>query len=79
MIIVQLNIYTDGCVYSDLKGRSEILNLKIDLRNLSIIQYKEIRVRKYESYFRKKIIKKSNILVRGVPHGKDRETIDTGL
>ena len=53
--------------------------MKIDLRNLPIIQYKEIRVRKYESSFRKKIIKKSNILVRGVPHGKDRETIDTGL
>lgn len=50
-----------------------MLNLKIDLRNFSIIQYKEIRVGKYESYFRGKRIKKSNILVRGVPHGKDRE------
>ena len=45
MIIVQFNICTDGCVYSDLKGSSEMLNLKIDLRNFSIIQYKEIKVR----------------------------------
>ena len=45
MIIVQFNICTDGRVYSDLEGRSEMLNLKIDLRNFSIIQYKEIKVR----------------------------------
>ena len=72
MIIVQFNICTDGHVYSDLKGMSEMLNLRIDLRNFSIIQYKEIRVGKYESYFREKRNKKSNILVRGVPRGKDR-------